>query len=328
MKKVIILTEGGRGIGFGHITRCSSLYQAFEDYQVSSKMIVNGDNTIIELINGFNYSLVDWITKFDSIKYEIENSYLVIIDSYKASEEFLIKIQSLVSKCIYFDDFNRIKYPKGIIINGAIGAEKLDYSNQSSKLLLGSQYSPLRKVFWSQSNKTINQNIESIMITFGGDDIRNLTPKILNLLGKNFPNIVKNIIIGNSFNNITEIEQNIDPKTNLYYNPTPENLKNIMINSDLAISSGGQTLYELASIGTPSIIISIADNQNSSINSFLEKKLFLFAGDYKNINLMDNVIRLIYKMKDINVRKELYSNLKENINCIGSKNIVNRLLNI
>ena len=31
MKKVIILTEGGKKVGFGHITRCISLYQAFEE---------------------------------------------------------------------------------------------------------------------------------------------------------------------------------------------------------------------------------------------------------------------------------------------------------
>jgi spore coat polysaccharide biosynthesis predicted glycosyltransferase SpsG len=27
---VVILTEGGKNIGFGHVARCSSIYQAFE----------------------------------------------------------------------------------------------------------------------------------------------------------------------------------------------------------------------------------------------------------------------------------------------------------
>ena len=29
--KVFIITEGGRNISFGHITRCLSLYQAFKE---------------------------------------------------------------------------------------------------------------------------------------------------------------------------------------------------------------------------------------------------------------------------------------------------------
>ncbi len=29
--KVFIITEGGKNIGFGHINRCLSLYQAFEE---------------------------------------------------------------------------------------------------------------------------------------------------------------------------------------------------------------------------------------------------------------------------------------------------------
>ncbi|NLV76359.1 MAG: UDP-2,4-diacetamido-2,4,6-trideoxy-beta-L-altropyranose hydrolase, partial [Tissierellia bacterium] len=40
-----------------------------------------------------------------------------------------------------------------------------------------------------------------------------------------------------------------------------KNMKNLMINNDLAISAGGNTLYELCACGIPTIAIIIADNQ-------------------------------------------------------------------
>ena len=53
--RVFIITEGGRNIGFGHITRCISLYQAFERRKIIPELIVNGDNTIEELLKDIGY---------------------------------------------------------------------------------------------------------------------------------------------------------------------------------------------------------------------------------------------------------------------------------
>ena len=39
--KVFIITEGSKNIGFGHITRCISLYQAFEERGIIPEFIIN-----------------------------------------------------------------------------------------------------------------------------------------------------------------------------------------------------------------------------------------------------------------------------------------------
>lgn len=326
MKRVLILTEGGKGIGFGHITRCSSIYQAFEEFNFNSRMIINADDSIVELVKDFNYSLIDWINNFDCIINEIKTYDIIFIDSYKASEELYVKINTLNKFCVYFDDFNRITYPDGIIINGALGAENLYYSNQSSKLLLGTKYTPLRKIFWEKSNKIIKENIDSIMITFGGDDMRNLTPKVLSLLSNNFPNIIKNIIIGKSFSNIDEIKKNVDENTNLYFNPNPNQLRDIMIESDIAISAGGQTLYELASVGTPTIVISIVDNQNNNIIGFKNTGFIKFSGSYKDINLLNNIHYDIESLNKYSCRKKISTEINKIFTNIGCKNIISEIM--
>ena len=48
--KVVIVTEGGKDIGFGHITRCISLYQAFEERGIIPEFIVSGDTTVASLL--------------------------------------------------------------------------------------------------------------------------------------------------------------------------------------------------------------------------------------------------------------------------------------
>ena len=59
--RTFILTEGGKDIGFGHLTRCISLYQAFEEREVVPEFIVNGDDTVLDLLKGKKYQIFNWL---------------------------------------------------------------------------------------------------------------------------------------------------------------------------------------------------------------------------------------------------------------------------
>jgi len=199
--KVYLITEGGDDIGIGHITRCLSLYQAFEEKGLSPVLIVNGDSTVKDLLPGKNFEIVNWL-KEDKLSGFIKDADIVIIDSYLADYEFYKKVSNLVKVPVYIDDNKRLDYPKGVVVNGTIYAEEFNYPKKEDVIyLLGSQYIPLRKEFWHVPEKEIKENIETIMVTFGGDDARNMTPNILKLLKENFMTLTKKVIIGKGFKN-------------------------------------------------------------------------------------------------------------------------------
>ena len=80
---------------------------------------------------------------------------------------------------VCIDDNMRIEYPKGVVINGGIGAENMGYPLKDGvTYFLGIGYMPLRREFWDVPAKEIKKSIENIMVTFGGNDIRNLTKRI------------------------------------------------------------------------------------------------------------------------------------------------------
>ncbi len=41
--KVIVFTEGGRNYGYGHVSRCKALCEAFIETGVTPDLIINGD---------------------------------------------------------------------------------------------------------------------------------------------------------------------------------------------------------------------------------------------------------------------------------------------
>ena len=50
---------------------------------------------------------------------------------------------------------------------------------------------PIRKEFWGVPEKEIRKHLDFVMITFGGDDATNMTPKVLQLLVDNYTALAK-----------------------------------------------------------------------------------------------------------------------------------------
>jgi len=324
---VFIITEGGKDIGFGHITRCLSLYQAFEERGIKPKFILNGDNDIEYLLKDIDYQIFNWLDEKSKLFEMVKDADIAIIDSYLADIFLYNKIANFVKIPVYIDDNKRLDYPKGIVLNGNIHAETLNYPKKDGIIyLLGTKYTPLRKEFWEVSEKKIKEEIESIMVTFGGDDAKNMTPKILKLLNEKYPELNKNVIIGRAYQDVEEIKKEADKNTNLIYYPDAEKMKEVMLNSDIAISAGGQTLYELARVGVPTIGICVAENQLGNIKEWEKIGFLEYAGWYNKINILEIIKNSIKYLENGEVRKNKYKITRKFIDGKGSSRISNKLL--
>ncbi len=326
--KIFIITEGNSEVGFGHISRCRALYQAFEEKNINPCFIINGDDSVVELLDHSNYILLNWLNESSKLYKIINNSDIVIIDSYLADYSIYKKISDISRISVFIDDNIRMDYPPGIILNSLIYADKLGYLNAENRVyLLGVKYCMLQKEFWEKVNKEINKEIQIIMISFGGNDMRNLTPKIIQLLIKINRNFKKKIVIGRGYKNIEEIKKYKDNSCELFYYPDIKQMKKIMLDSDLAISGGGQTLYELASIGIPCISIAVAKNQLDNVNAFEEAGINFYAGWWEDTNLLKRIEDLFFKLQGFQIRKKIVEKGIKIIKKDGSKTISTDLIN-
>jgi UDP-2,4-diacetamido-2,4,6-trideoxy-beta-L-altropyranose hydrolase len=321
--KVFIITEGGKNIGFGHITRCLSLYQAFQERGILPEFIINGDNNIEYLLKDIDFQIFNWLDKENILFEKVKDADIAIIDSYLADIYFYNKLSELAKIALYIDDNKRLDYPKGIVLNGNIHAKNLSYPKKEGiAYLLGTKYTPLRKEFWEVPEKKIKEKIDSIMVTFGGDDAKNMTPKILSFLNQKYPNLFKNVIIGRAFQNIDEIKKYADKNTNLIYYPDVEKIKEIMLESDIAISACGQTLNELARVGVPAIGICLAENQIRNAEEWAKIGFLEYAEWYNNINILEKIKNSIEYLESEEIRKKKIKIVKIFIDGKGSLRVV------
>ncbi|MCX6175224.1 MAG: bifunctional UDP-2,4-diacetamido-2,4,6-trideoxy-beta-L-altropyranose hydrolase/GNAT family N-acetyltransferase [Ignavibacteriales bacterium] len=325
--KISIITEGFSKTGYGHITRCLSLYQAFEKKYILPTLYINGDDNVRSLLPNTNYKIIDWAAHPTKLIGEIKNSDIVIIDSYLVGKDFYENISKHAKVSLFIDDNIRIDYSDGIILNGTINAETFPYKKKPGKeFLLGTKYIPLRKEFWNAVNRKFNKELSSILITFGATDSQNLTCSVLKSLHENFPAIKKKVVVGSGFINKDEIEKLRDINTELFYSPSALLMRELMLFSDIAITAAGQTLYELAATGTPSIAIAVAENQKNNILEWKRKGFLLNTIYHNDVNFIRRIIEQFQTLQSISVRKKLSGIGVNNVDGQGSIRVVNYLI--
>ncbi len=325
--KVCIITEGNFNVGYGHTTRCTSLYQAFEEREIIPYFIVNGDEIVKNTLNVQRKYFFNWLIDNNQLFNLIDGAEIAIIDSYLAPLSIYNRISEVVKKPVFIDDNNRLKYPPGFVVNYSMYAKRLNYPNEENiRYLLGPEYCLVRNEFWTYQKKKINEDIKTVLITLGGSDMKNLTPPILEMLNTYFPNLEKKIIIGKSFKNVEKIEAKIDKNCEIIYFPTAKDMKKVMLGSDLAITAGGTTLYELAIVGVPAISIVVADNQLNNVKAFSKSGLNYFAGWWDDKNLCEKIRELISRLKKKELRKKMVITAQKLIKSDGSRKLIDRII--
>jgi spore coat polysaccharide biosynthesis predicted glycosyltransferase SpsG len=103
---------------------------------------------------------------------------------------------------------------------------------------------------------------------------------------------------------------------------SPEDVSKIYLDSDIAISAGGSSCYEIAYFGIPNIIITIADNQLNIAKELDDKKISIYLGIKHKIKKeqLDNKVKEL--LNNHSLRKTLSKNGKKLVDGKGKERIV------
>lgn len=290
MSRVLFVTEGGTSVGFGHLSRCFALCQAFEEAGTSCDFLIAGDQTAKTILGERKFDLCPWIAEQGILFQSMANADIVVVDSYRADKGLCEEISRRARLPVYFDDEGKLEISRGVLINGSLYAQNLGYPQKSGIIyLLGPEYISLRKPFWEVGEKEIREKVERVLISFGGDDSKHMTPQVLGFFIRQYPAMTKYVVVGPAFEKIEDIEDAADKNTNLIASPDAEEMKRVMMISDLAVTSGGQTLFELARVGLPAVTIAVAENQRRNIEAWENHEFIQPAGFWNGKSLVENL---------------------------------------
>ncbi|RCW48195.1 UDP-2,4-diacetamido-2,4,6-trideoxy-beta-L-altropyranose hydrolase [Halanaerobium sp. MA284_MarDTE_T2] len=322
MSVAALRVDGGKDIGMGHIMRSMALANDLRkdkevervfyitiNYPSGVNKLKENDFEVITLDKNLSYD--DEIEKVkEIIKKEKVNK--LITDSYKIDQNYLIEMRKVVDKLVTIHDYAPFAFPSHVVINGNAYAEDLDYESLygDTEFRLGTDYLLLREEFRNLPEIEVRDKVQNILVTVGGYDTRNLTPKIIKALNSidfdeiddqyiDNENLHIDVVIGPSFDNVDQIVAEVEKSSlDISLNFNVKKMSKLMLKSDIAISSGGSTLYELAVTKTPALVMLQAENQ-VRVAEKLDGKSVVNLGYEENItNISEGIIGLMRNKND------------------------------
>jgi UDP-2,4-diacetamido-2,4,6-trideoxy-beta-L-altropyranose hydrolase len=216
---------------------------------------------------------------------------LLIIDHYAINEEWERAFRDIVDKIFVIDDLADRKHNCDFLLdqNYYENYQKryLSLVPDSCKLFLGPSYVLLRNEFYNQLQKpkVRSEEVQRILIFFGGSDQTNETGKAIeSFLELNRQDIHVDVVIGYSNIYKNEIASMCKRYEFLNFHCQVNNMAEFMSCADLSIGAGGTTTWERCFLGLPSIVVSIADNQEEICKTLGMKKIIKYIGKKEEVD--------------------------------------------
>ena len=304
---IAFFTEAGSSRGMGHLVRCQTISERFKTLDIKTTFFLDSDVNFDYKFNNINY--------FKWEEFELKNDYdIIFIDSYEANISIYNKIFRACKLAVYIDDYKRLDYPKGVILNFAPDAKEKFFKdkNDKYKYLLGLKYIPIRDDFLRlQIDKK-----EQVFIMLGGSDTEKLSLELATIL-KDIT--IPKIIVSNN----KEITDSLKQYKNVevLYKPLDTELIKAMASSIMAISTASMSVYELAYLKIPTIVIAVAKNQEVGMLQLVKFNLtYDFVLIQKNSwkDDMKNKVDSLLSLQTYKVNNQIDGN--------GASNIVNEVL--
>ena len=324
-RKVALHVDGGVGIGLGHATRGLALAGAFESTGSETIFLISASSNLQGFLEekGHNALLCDPTPQTLLEICDRHQIDILTIDSYRFNSADFSALQNRGIEILVFEDRADRELPVDIAINGSPAALNLSYrTRQDTQLLLGTDYQIVRPEFCVNVERNYQQKPRSIFISIGGDDILGIFNDLLDFFQDEilvqFPQLWVDCVAGPFFR---QTERPFAENIRIHH--SPKDMRSLMIDADIAVSAGGQTLYELARCGVPTIAFCVGDDQLPNLSALQHQGCIIYIGWAKREGWLKELeIALIQLMNNSSQRQQIGSLASRSIDGNGAFRIV------
>jgi UDP-2,4-diacetamido-2,4,6-trideoxy-beta-L-altropyranose hydrolase len=191
----------------------------------------------------------------------------LVVDHYALDAEWEEHVKQHVKHVLVIDDLADRRHDCDVLLDQnyyqGMPERYRPYVTPETLLLLGPSYALLHDSFPRTRQKQHDRTGKSdnLLVFFGGTDTSNCTGWVLNAL-QVCPDVMCKIqvVTGAQHPALNEIRQLCDMKGYELFVQSSD-IANLMASADIAIGAGGVTTWERCCMGLPTILISIAANQ-------------------------------------------------------------------
>lgn len=266
-KKIVMRVDGTAKTGLERVNDCLTL--AYNLFGHDIVFVTRADCWEgLEKIKASNFPVITIADDDAFLSYlaEYPTDILVHHNSDTAAE-YMKALKRLCSRVVTMDDMG-----DGALFADTVINPLCETRTNAKNVYTGEEYICLRDEFAIAKAKPFSETVKNVLVIFGGTDPAGLTRKVYDLacsVFEKYPQISFYFVPGAGFDCaangiVTDADKNIFVEENVQY------VSQYMEKADLAFTSQGRTVYELASLGVPAIVL--AQNERETAQTFAQMK--------------------------------------------------------
>jgi UDP-2,4-diacetamido-2,4,6-trideoxy-beta-L-altropyranose hydrolase len=241
----IVVADGGREAGLGHLTRSSALAVALGRLGIGVRCLALGAAESLERDG------VPWEPLAEFRDRPFEGASVLVLDSYRLNADDVTTVPQAVPMVVLQE---HLPPPSRAALVVSAGAEP----SADARQLAGLEYVSLRPAFWSAPERTIADRIGRVLVTTGGGDaVPGLGAGLARVARDSLPNATVTLVRGPFGTG--------DAPPDVELLDAPETLYGPLLEADVVLTAGGQTVLEAAALGTPSVAVIVFENQRPHV---------------------------------------------------------------
>ena len=289
-KRIAIVVNAFDEIGTGHVYRCLSIASKLVFHEVL--FLIDEDHQLgIDIVGNYNYPYKLYDGMDDLVEsLRMYSPQVVINDILDTSREYVSILKNEGYFVVNFEDLGT-----GTEVADVVFDALYEHEVGEDKIFTGHKYYILKDEFYFQPQKIITHTVNNVLITFGGTDPNNFTEKVIDsILSTNYEGRI-NVILGLGYQGLEDLISKYESNQSIQIYRNVSNISEFMFKADLIFTSAGRTMYEICSLGVPTICLCQNERELSHVfanesNGFINMGL---GEDVERQQIIDEFINLV-----------------------------------
>lgn len=262
-KKIIFRADGNKKLGLGHIYNCITLAYRMTEHDILIVTHEDSHEGIAKLKeSNLPYRVIKTEADIDQVIREFSPD-IWVNDCLNTTKPYIRSLKKKICRVVSIEDLGSGTTYADAVVNALYEEE-----HPLAHVYSGHRYVCLRDEFLLERPKAFSPGVKNVFIMFGGTDPSNLNRLVYNsLLSGNVDSR------GIRFNFITGIGYDVSanglcdhPECGIFIYPNVARVTKYMKEADLALIGQGRTIFEVASMGVPSVVL--AQNERETTHGF------------------------------------------------------------
>ena len=249
-RRVAFVVTGHREVGLGHVYNALLVANDLMDHDLIF-LVDSASRLAFDTIEALHYPVYmqtgeDLVADIARLEPDI-----VVNDCLDTGEQYMRGLRALGVRTVNVEDLG----PGALLADAVVNAIYPDAEiGAHARTYFGPEYACLRDEFVLTEPRPARASVERVLITFGGTDPSNLTVRVLDAIeawcaGRG---IAIDVVTGLGFPTSIDLTRFRHARVHRGV----RNISEFMRAADVAFTSAGRTVFELAAVGTPAVVLS------------------------------------------------------------------------